>query len=186
MTASTTTPRPSDEALREAVSKVLGEMLGVRPFFSDDLADALLAGPFRPILDTNDDLHRRIAELEGENDHLRASLANSGGPCAYCELPREEWSKCAEGFPGCGRGDDAMLCPHVGASMEAEDRATAAEARAAWIDAVLTKVIRPSAIKLMAGEMTAQEARTAYAVANGIAAKVRQTLAEGDRNAEHG
>ena len=40
----------------------------------------------------------------------------------------------------------------------------------------LEDIIRPSAIKLMAGEMTKQEARTAYAVANGIAAKVRSLL----------
>lgn len=64
-------------------------------------------------------------EARKENDHLRASLANSGGPCVYCNLPREEWSSCKTGFPGCARGDDAMLCMHVGAAM--------GEYRAGWI-----------------------------------------------------
>lgn len=61
-----------------------------------------------------------LAESRAENDRLRAALANSGGPCAYCSLPKEEWAKCREGFPGCPRADDAMLCPHVGASLAAD------------------------------------------------------------------
>lgn len=60
------------------------------------------------------------ADLLAENDRLRASLANSGGPCAYCSLPKEDWAKCQQGFPGCPRADDAMLCPHVGSSLDTE------------------------------------------------------------------
>ncbi|BDL41078.1 hypothetical protein [Methylorubrum sp. GM97] len=76
-----------------------------------------------------------LAYALAENDRLRAALANSGGPCAYCNLSREDWTKCQSGFPGCGRADDAMLCPHFGAEMQANDRADAAEARAAQLQA---------------------------------------------------
>lgn len=61
---------------------------------------------------------KQLADLKRENDHMRAALANGPGPCAYCDLPREDWSKCDRGFPGCARGDDAVLCPHVGAGMD--------------------------------------------------------------------
>lgn len=71
----------------------------------------------------------RIRELEQENTTLRASTANSGGPCLYCKLPKEDWSKCAQGFPGCARGDDAMLCPHVGADLGSMDRIRELEQR---------------------------------------------------------
>ncbi|UYW33675.1 hypothetical protein [Methylorubrum extorquens] len=76
-----------------------------------------------------------LADALAENDRLRAALANSGGPCAYCNLSREDWAKCQSGFPGCDRADDAMLCPHFGAEMEANDRADTAEARAAQLQA---------------------------------------------------
>mgnify|MGYP003342026569 CR=1 FL=1 len=58
-----------------------------------------------------------IEELQKENDYLRASLANGNGPCVYCNLPKSEWGKCTSGFPGCGRADDASLCPHFGAQL---------------------------------------------------------------------
>ena len=61
------------------------------------------------------------AALRAENDHLRASLANGPGPCPYCALPKEQWQECRRGFPGCARGDDAMLCPHVGAALANDD-----------------------------------------------------------------
>lgn len=61
---------------------------------------------------------QRAAELAKENNHMRASLATYGGPCIYCNLPKEEWGKCAAGFPGCARADDANLCPEFGAMME--------------------------------------------------------------------
>lgn len=51
-----------------------------------------------------------------------------------------------------------------------------AEAMRERVDGALNEACRMSAILLMAGEMTAQERRTACAVANGIAAKVRAVL----------
>lgn len=59
-------------------------------------------------------------DLADENARLRAALAQSDQPCAYCSLPHDEWAKCKSGFPGCDRADDAMGCPHLGASLEAE------------------------------------------------------------------
>jgi hypothetical protein len=71
----------------------------------------------------------RLAEATAENTRLRAALANSKDPCAYCSLPKNEWSKCVKGFPGCDRADDAMGCPELGARLEA-DEATARVERA--------------------------------------------------------
>lgn len=59
-----------------------------------------------------------IDEAAAEITRLRAALAMSDRPCAYCSLPADEWAKCPHGFPGCARGDDAMGCPHLGASLE--------------------------------------------------------------------
>lgn len=58
------------------------------------------------------------SELNEENVRLRAALANSELPCAYCTLSKEDWNKCQSGFPGCGRADDAMGCAELGASLE--------------------------------------------------------------------
>ena len=55
----------------------------------------------------------RIAELEKENNHLRAILATGDGPCIYCNLPKLDWFKCSRGFPGCARADDAMLADDI-------------------------------------------------------------------------
>ena len=66
-------------------------------------------------------LRARETELAMENDRLRAAIANSDSPCIYCSLPKEEWIKCQYGFPGCGRADDAMGCPELGASLENKD-----------------------------------------------------------------
>lgn len=65
---------------------------------------------------------KQLADLKRENDHMRAAIANGPGPCAYCGLTREQWSQCKSGFPGCARGDDAMLCPNVGALLEADEK----------------------------------------------------------------
>ena len=75
-------------------------------------------------------LRAQVAALTNENEHLRASVANSGVACIYCNLPKSEWSKCSAGFPGCDRADDAMLCPNVGASLEAEEQVAALQADA--------------------------------------------------------
>jgi hypothetical protein len=80
---------------------------------------------------------RERDEARAENTRLRAALAQSELPCVYCTLPKDEWAKCAQGFPGCGRADDAMGCPELGAAMRAESaEAKLAEAR---------KVIEPFA-----------------------------------------
>jgi len=60
----------------------------------------------------------KFKRLEAENTRLRAALANSDQPCAYCSLPADEWNKCESGFPGCDRADDAMGCPHLGSGLE--------------------------------------------------------------------
>lgn len=77
------------------------------------------------------------ARLVKENDILRASIANGKEPCIYCTLPREEWSKCQSGFPGCARADDAMLCPHVGVELETADKLAAANERIAELQSAL-------------------------------------------------
>lgn len=69
-----------------------------------------------------DALLHSLALLQIENRKLRAQLANSPAPCAYCSLSREEWATCRAGFPGCSRADDAMLCPHVGEALETEEK----------------------------------------------------------------
>jgi hypothetical protein len=58
-----------------------------------------------------------IDALRDENTRLRAALANSDQPCVYCSLSAEDMSKCASGFPGCARADDAVGCPHLGAGL---------------------------------------------------------------------
>lgn len=60
-------------------------------------------------------------ELENENTRLRAALAQSDQPCAYCSLSREDWLKCQHGFPGCARADDAAGCPELGAMLLVSD-----------------------------------------------------------------
>jgi hypothetical protein len=65
-----------------------------------------------------DALKAQVAELASENTRLRAALAVSKDPCVYCSLPKAEWEKCAHGFPGCGRADDAVGCPELGAALE--------------------------------------------------------------------
>jgi hypothetical protein len=74
-----------------------------------------------------------IERVERENTQLRAALAQSDQPCAYCSLAKDEWAKCASGFPGCSRADDAMGCPELGASL----RVTALEAEKAELRAAL-------------------------------------------------
>lgn len=56
-----------------------------------------------------------------ENSRLRAALAMSDQPCAYCTLPADEVAKCASGFPGCARADDMVGCPELGACKERDD-----------------------------------------------------------------
>jgi hypothetical protein len=75
----------------------------------------------------------RLRKSEAENTRLRAALATSKDPCVYCSLPADEMAKCASGFPGCGRADDLMGCPELGASLQLRD----ANARIAELEAAL-------------------------------------------------
>lgn len=79
----------------------------------------------------------RAVAISGENDRLRAALAQSDQPCAYCSLPAEQWAKCAAGFPGCSRADDAMGCPELGAAIERD----ALRARVETLEGVLRKAL---------------------------------------------
>lgn len=59
--------------------------------------------------------------LTAENKLLRAALANSELPCVYCSLPASDMAKCESGFPGCERAEDALGCPHLGASLKLDE-----------------------------------------------------------------
>ena len=53
-------------------------------------------------------LEERIKELGQENYKLRYLLAKGDGDCIYCGLSKNDMSRCAHGFPGCGRADDLI------------------------------------------------------------------------------
>jgi len=74
-----------------------------------------------------------VSEIESENTRLRAALAHSDQPCSYCSLPADEIAKCKSGFPGCGRADDMMGCPHLGAAWELQDRNCTHEDGTFWV-----------------------------------------------------
>lgn len=84
-----------------------------------DAEERRMADAGCPRIVTADFARERVGnEARAENTRLRAALAMSDQPCAYCSLPAEEMAKCASGFPGCARADDAMGCPHLGAAIE--------------------------------------------------------------------
>ena len=70
--------------------------------------------------DIHETLRDDIRQIEAENARLSVVLAQSDQPCAYCSLPRDEWPKCAAGFPGCSRFDDSLGCPELGARLKVE------------------------------------------------------------------
>lgn len=96
-----------------------------------------------------------IERLKAENTRIRAALAVSKDPCIYCSLPAEDWAKCQHGFPGCDRGDDAMGCQELGASLalkdaEAQrDAAEAARSAAEAREAELRKALNDAAVSLV-------------------------------------
>lgn len=111
--------------IRELLSEKEYPITGDSPLTRYALA---LRNAIGPLLD-------RMEAMEKENAHLRASVANNGGACIYCALPKDEWAKCKDGFPGCGRADDAMLCPNVGAALEAEEQLAALRTDLAYYQA---------------------------------------------------
>ncbi len=90
-------------------------------------------------------IERERDEARAENTRLRAALAKSDQPCAYCSLPADEWAKCASGFPGCDRADDAMGCPELGAALRAEAAERERDALAARVKA-LEEALEPFVI----------------------------------------
>ncbi len=51
-------------------------------------------------------IEKQLDELTEENTALRKILADSELPCVHCDLSKEDWNRCAHGFPGCARADD--------------------------------------------------------------------------------
>jgi hypothetical protein len=72
----------------------------------------------------------KVKELEAENTRIRAAFANSDHVCVYCSLPAADWAKCQYGFPGCERGEDALGCAELGASLALKDAEAHAKALA--------------------------------------------------------
>jgi hypothetical protein len=58
-----------------------------------------------------DELECKYKTLKAENAALRGIVANADIPCVYCGLPKDDWAKCASGFPGCARMNDAQNAP---------------------------------------------------------------------------
>jgi hypothetical protein len=83
---------------------------------SEWIAASLLASQAEEI----ERLRAGLVATEAENSRIRAALAVSKDPCVYCALPADEMAKCAHGFPACGRADDMLGCPELGASLEVE------------------------------------------------------------------
>lgn len=90
-----------------------GNHMGV--LMGNGLRDALVQAEFAR------QLERELTEAAAENTRIRAALASSKDPCVYCQLPKDEMTKCRSGFPGCARADDLIGCPELGASFHAEE-----------------------------------------------------------------
>lgn len=132
------------------------------------VADFAIAGPLAPLLAS-------LQQVTAERDEAREVVArcnNSFGSYSYHLNPhpaeqiekvkwqaRSEWQR--------AEAAEAAL-----ATATAEAASLRAE-----VEAVLDEATRMSSILLMAGEMTAQERRTARAVALGISLKVHTALA---------
>ena len=79
-----------------------------------------------------DELRAKLKLSSDIETRLRAALATSKDPCVYCQLPAEEMSMCRTGVHGCGRADDLVGCPEIGASLENDQlRARIRELKAA-------------------------------------------------------
>jgi len=176
---------PEGQALRDALaSRLMDKSRAMSRFETRELlveaAEAITAA--QADLDT---LRRQLAEVARENDHLRASLANSGSPCAYCNLPREDWPTCPSGFPGCARADDAMLCPHVGVELATSDERDALAEMAG--EAMAQRVFIRALYEATAADLVRSERERATADSRTREAEARAERAEAHaaRVAEH-
>lgn len=158
------------------------------------IADAILAGPLAPLL-------AALQQVTAERDETLASQRYWSGEAARAaeELAkvRAELAEAQADQRAAEDSNDALnvklhtLAPHGSCACSydkpgdvclhhspalATATAEAASLRAE-VEAVLDDATRMSSLLLMAGEMTAQERRTARAVAEGIAAKIRTALA---------
>ncbi|MDR7037357.1 hypothetical protein J2X36_002104 [Methylobacterium sp. BE186] len=158
-------PAPDTTGLREEIGAFFRKRLvGYCPDWPTRAAewtDALLALP--PLAS----LSERLKAAEEERDAAIKA--------------RESAEECASRYYRCmDRRADRI--------MELTEEKVAAEARASSlaqsVEAALTEAPKPASIRLMAGEMTGQEMRTAQAVANGIAAKVRSALSQETTDAQ--
>lgn len=102
----------SNDRLSEEVARLYAELAAVTKE-RDEFRDCLATQCGKTLV-----ADLALTAAQAENTRLRAALALSDQPCAYCSLPADEWAKCESGFPGCARGDDAMGCPELGARME--------------------------------------------------------------------
>lgn len=113
------------------------------------------------IAELNKDVDLGLANnmsLIEENTRLRAALAQSPGACHYCQLPKEQWSLCKSGFPGCSRLDYAMGCPEYAASMMYGDLVgKCATVVKRWRDPARENWFVGAAIEELAGEIGYRE-----------------------------
>lgn len=111
------------QELRGAIQSVIESS----QYQDDDWCENLLASmqTWRERIETIDHLTAQLAASQSENTKLRAALAVSKDPCIYCQLPADEMAKCQSGFPGCGRADDIVGRPHLGAELQLKDQLAA-------------------------------------------------------------
>jgi len=83
----------------------------------------------------------RCVVLEAENDYLRAQVGHSEKDCNYCGLGKLEQGKCANGFPGCARMDDQMLCGGIYDLADKASKIKELEAEVARLKSQLTPII---------------------------------------------
>ncbi|MBB5764638.1 hypothetical protein ABEV34_28585 [Methylorubrum rhodesianum] len=115
-------------------------------------------------------VRRKAAEIV--NQHIAPVLADLQRVTAE----RDEYAEAMMQVAEAGGWQASAGLAHEVRSALATATAEAASLRAE-VEAVLDEATRMSSILLMAGEMTAQERRTARAVAEGIASKIRTALA---------
>lgn len=95
------------------------EMLDqLKPGIIPEDVRAFIAGYMGGALESE---REKADQIVAENTRLRAALAMSDQPCAYCILPADEIAKCESGFPGCARADDMSGCPELGARLERDE-----------------------------------------------------------------